>query len=168
MEKQISSQSLGRTGSRSQSQLWKETQSHSRILGLRNSSFSLCLHWSLIKYRDKKYFLFLWHFPFPHGAFIFVTFGLNSIPGARRGEGVAIAPERPQLLGLHFQVTQIPVLSLPAMWLDEVTWYLYESLYQHIQKGDALWLRLRHEMSPLDELMNGLCHQFIASVLSPC
>lgn len=54
-------------------------------------------------------------------------------PGSLETREIVIAPERPKLPCLHFWVAQIPALSHPVLWLDEVTWY-YLSLYFIIYK----------------------------------
>lgn len=52
MEKEIASQSLSMSGSELHSQLWKETDFHSRILGLQNLNFSF---WYLICHTPIKF-----------------------------------------------------------------------------------------------------------------
>lgn len=121
MEKEIASQSLSVSGSGLHSQLWKETDFHSRILGWQNLNFSF---WYLIcrtpiKFQLNNYelstetdntLLVRWHFPFPHTALSSLHSGLTQFwePGEGRD--------------LSCQVAQIPAPSLPAVWLDAVTW----------------------------------------------
>lgn len=107
MEKEIASQSLSMTVSRWQSQVWLETESHSRILGVQNLNFSFwgpvchtCIKFQLNNYElsteTDNTLLVLWHLLFPHRALSLLHLGLTQFwEPEERGGASAAGPALP-------------------------------------------------------------------------